>query len=216
MTKDYKTLLKYAHAEEIINKSKFIGYAKPIKSEEEATEFIEKIKKKHWNATHNVPVYLIGDNNEIQRYSDDGEPSGTAGVPILEMLKKEEIKNVVVVVTRYYGGIKLGTGGLVRAYTSAAKLAIKEAEIVEKVINNEYLIRIDYTLHGKIQNELINGEYIIKDTVYDDKVNIYVYCKPGESDKLISKITDISSAQAEIEEKDQVYLTVLNGKVVND
>lgn len=216
MTKDYKTLLKYAHGEEIINKSKFIGYAKPIKSEEEATEFIEEIKKKHWNATHNVPVYLIGDNNEIQRYSDDGEPSGTAGVPILEMLKKEEIKNVVIVVTRYYGGIKLGTGGLVRAYTSAAKLAIKEAEIVEKVINNEYLIRIDYTLHGKIQNELINGEYIIKDTVYDDKVNIYVYCKPSESDKLISKITDISSAQAEIEEKDPVYLTVLNGKVVND
>lgn len=215
MTKDYKTLLEYAHAEEIINKSKFIGYAKPIKSEEEATKFIEEIKKKHWNATHNVPVYLIGDNNEIQRYSDDGEPSGTAGVPILEMLKKEEIKNVVVVVTRYYGGIKLGTGGLVRAYTSVAKLAIKEAKIVEKVINNEYLIRIDYTLHGKIQNELINGEYIIKDTIYDDKVNIYVYCKPSESDKLISKITDISSAQAVIEEKDQVYLTILDGKVVD-
>lgn len=214
MAKDYKTLFQYAEAEEVINKSKFIGYAKPVTTEEEAVKFIEKIKKQHWNATHNVPVYIIGENNEIQRYSDDGEPSGTAGVPILEMLKKEEIKNLVVVVTRYYGGIKLGTGGLVRAYTSAAKLAIKEAKVVEKVINNLYLIRIDYTLHGKIQNELMNGEYIIKDTVYDDKVNIYVYCSPTESDKLINRITDISSGKAEIQDKDQVYLTIHDGKVI--
>lgn len=215
MTKDYKTVLEYGEAEETINKSKFIGYAKPVTSEEEAVQFIEEVKKKHWNATHNVPVYLVGDNNETQRYSDDGEPSGTAGVPILEMLKKEEIKNVVIVVTRYYGGIKLGTGGLVRAYTSAAKLAIKEAKVVEKVINNQYLIRIDYTLHGKIQNELINGEYIIKDTIYDDKVNIYVYCKPHESHRLVSKITDISSGKADIQEKDEVYLTILDGKVID-
>lgn len=216
MSKDYKTLLNYTEVEETINKSKFIGYAKPIISEEEAIQFIEKIRKKHWNATHNVPVYLVGENNEIQRYSDDGEPSGTAGVPILEMLKKEEIKNVVVVVTRYFGGIKLGTGGLVRAYTSAAKLAINEAKVVEKVINNLYLIRLDYTLHGKVQNELMNGEYIIKDTVYDDKVNIFVYCKPNESNKLISIINDISSGKAVIEEKDPVYLTIHNGKVINE
>ena len=216
MAKDYKTLLQYAQAEEIINKSKFIGYAKPVTTEEEAVEFIEKIKKQHWNATHNVPVYIIGENNEVQRYSDDGEPSGTAGVPILEMLKKEEIKNLVIVVTRYFGGIKLGTGGLVRAYTSAAKLAIKEAKVVEKIINNLYVFRIDYTLHGKVQNELINGEYIIKDTVYDDKVNIYVYCSPAESDMLINKITDISSGKVEIEEKDQVYLTIHDGKVIKE
>jgi uncharacterized YigZ family protein len=216
MAKDYKTLLQYAQAEEIINKSKFIGYTKPVNTEQEAIEFIEKIKKQHWNATHNVPVYVIGENNEIQRYSDDGEPSGTAGVPILEMLKKEEIKNVVIVVTRYFGGIKLGTGGLVRAYTSAAKLAIKDAKVVKKAINDVYLFRIDYTLHGKIQNELMNGEYIIKDTVYDDKVNIYVYCSPSESEKLVNKITDISSGTAMIEEKDQVYLTIYDGKVIED
>ncbi|WP_432664079.1 YigZ family protein [Wukongibacter baidiensis] len=216
MSKDYKTLLQYAEAEETINKSKFIGYAKPVTSEKEATEFIEQIKKKHWNATHNVPVYIIGENNEIQRYSDDGEPSGTAGVPILEMLKKEEIKNLVIVVTRYYGGIKLGTGGLVRAYTSAAKLAINEAKVVEKVVNNLYLLRMDYTLHGKIQNELMNGEYIIKDTVYDDKVNIFVYCKPDESNKFISRITDISNGKAIIEEKDEVYLTIHDGKVIEE
>lgn len=216
MSKDYKTLLQYAEAEEIINKSKFIGYAKPVDSEDEAIEFIEQIKKKHWNATHNVPVYIIGENNEIQRYSDDGEPSGTAGVPILEMLKKEEIKNLVIVVTRYFGGIKLGTGGLVRAYTSAAKLAINEAKVVEKVINIEYLIRMDYTLHGKIQNELINSEYIIKDTIYDDKVNIFVYCKTEESNKFVSMITDISNGKAIIEEKEEVYLTIHDGKVIEE
>ncbi|WP_432408800.1 YigZ family protein [Wukongibacter sp. M2B1] len=216
MSKDYKTLLQYAEAEEIINKSKFIGYAKPVDSEDEAIEFIEQIKKKHWNATHNVPVYIIGENNEIQRYSDDGEPSGTAGVPILEMLKKEEIKNLVIVVTRYFGGIKLGTGGLVRAYTSAAKLAINEAKVVEKVRNIEYLIRMDYTLHGKIQNELINSEYIIKDTIYDDKVNIFVYCKTEESNKFVSMITDISNGKAIIEEKEEVYLTIHDGKVIEE
>lgn len=216
MSIDYKTLLQYAEAEEVINKSKFIGYAMPINSEQEAVDFIEKIKKKHWNATHNVPVYLFGEKNEVQRYSDDGEPSGTAGIPILEMLKKEEIKNVVVVVTRYYGGIKLGTGGLVRAYTSAAKLAIKEAKVVERVVNDLFLIRIDYTLHGKVQNELMNGEYIIKETTYDDKVNIFVYCRPDLSNKLISRITDVSNGKASIEEKDQVYLTIHDGKVIDD
>lgn len=216
MSIDYKTLLQYAEAEEVINKSKFIGYAMPINSEQEAVDFIEKIKKKHWNATHNVPVYLFGEKNEVQRYSDDGEPSGTAGIPILEMLKKEEIKNVVVVVTRYYGGIKLGTGGLVRAYTSAAKLAIKEAKVVERVVNDLFLIRIDYTLHGKVQNELMNGDYIIKETTYDDKVNIFVYCRPDLSNKLISRITDVSSGKASIEEKDQVYLTIHDGEVIDD
>lgn len=216
MSKDYKTLFQYGEVEEIINKSKFIGYAKPINSEEEAIEFIEKIKKKHWSANHNVPVYLVGENNEIQRYSDDGEPSGTAGVPVLEMLKKEGIKNLVVVVTRYFGGIKLGTGGLVRAYTSVAKLAINEAKVVEKVLNNLYLIRIDYTLHGKVQNELMNSEYIIKDTVYDDKVNIFVYCKPEKSSKFIGQITDITNGRAEIEEKEEVYLIIYDGKLIAD
>ncbi len=216
MSIDYKTLLQYAEAEEVINKSKFIGYAMPINSEQEAVEFVEKIKKKHWNATHNVPVYLFGEKNEVQRYSDDGEPSGTAGIPILEMLKKEEIKNVVIVVTRYYGGVKLGTGGLVRAYTSAAKLAINEAKVVERVVNDLFLVRIDYTLHGKVQNELMNGDYIIKETTYDDKVNIFVYCRPDLSNKLVSRITDVSSGKASIEEKDQVYLTIHDGKVIDD
>lgn len=216
MIEEYKTLYKYGEAEEIINKSRFIGYAKPVTSEEEAIEFIEEIKKKHKDATHNVPAYVVGKNNEIQRYSDDGEPSGTAGVPILDMLKKEEIKNTVVVVTRYFGGIKLGTGGLVRAYTKSAKLALEEAQVVTKALYNLYIVRIDYTLHGKLQNEIMNGEYIIKDTVYDDKVNMLIYCKPKDREVFVNKITNLSSGAARVEENDPEYLTLLNGELIND
>ncbi len=134
MLKEYKTLLAYGEGEITIEKSKFIGYATPIKSEEEAIAFIENIRTKHWNATHNVPAYIVGENNEIQRYSDDREPSGTAGIPILEVIKKEDLRNVAVVVTRYFGGIKLGTGGLVRAYTKGANgYLIKETQYDDAV-----------------------------------------------------------------------------------
>jgi len=212
----YKTLYKYGEAEEIINKSRFIGYAKPIESEDEAIEFIEMIKKKHKDATHNVPAYLLGENNEIQRYSDDGEPSGTAGIPILDMLKKENIKNAVVVVTRYFGGIKLGTGGLVRAYTNVAKLAVNSALIVEKSLFKEYIVRIDYTLHGKLQNDLLNGDFILKDTTYDDKVNMFIYTKPDNATYLVNMITELSSGRADIQEKESVYLTLHNGKLIDE
>jgi len=129
MKQNYRTIHEYGVHEIIINKSRFIGYAKPVESEEDAIKFIEEIKFKHKDATHNVLAYVIGQNNNIQRYSDDGEPSGTAGIPILEVLKKENLRNVVVVVTRYYGGVKLGTGGLVRAYIKGAKIALEASKI---------------------------------------------------------------------------------------
>ncbi|GKT37685.1 Impact family like protein, partial [Aduncisulcus paluster] len=150
----YKTIFDYGEAEDIINKSRFIGYAKPVETEEEAVAFVEEIKKKHKDATHNVPVYLVGEKFEIQRYSDDGEPSGTAGVPVLSMLKNEGITNLALVITRYFGGIKLGTGGLVRAYTHAAKIAVEAARVVEKKVYRELHVVLDYTLHGKFQNFL--------------------------------------------------------------
>src|SRR5699024_4890875 len=118
----------------IINKSRFIGYASPVESEKSAQEFIDTIKQKHKDATHNVFAYIIGQNKNIQRYSDDGEPSGTAGIPILEMMKKEDLTDTVIVVTRYFGGIKLGAGGLVRAYIKGAKCGLESANIVEKVL----------------------------------------------------------------------------------
>ncbi len=177
----YKTIFEYGEAEDVINKSKFIGYAMPVETEEEAVAFVEKIKKKHKDATHNVPVYLVGEKFEVQRYSDDGEPSGTAGVPVLSMLKNEGITNIAVVVTRYFGGIKLGTGGLVRAYTHAAKIAVEAARVVEKRVYKEVHVHLDYTLHGKFQNFLMNNEaYLIKDTLYTDSVNTIVYIEPDE------------------------------------
>lgn len=143
----YRTIHKYGQEEIIINKSRFIGYAKPIESEQEALDFIECIKSKHRDATHNVYAYVYGENSNIQRFSDDGEPSGTAGIPTLEVIKKEDLRNVVVVVTRYFGGIKLGTGGLIRAYTKGAKIGLESGIIIEKVLHHKLKIRIEYTLY---------------------------------------------------------------------
>ncbi len=214
MLNRYKTILQYSEIENVIQKSKFIGYAKPAENEDEAIQFIEKIKEKHKNATHNVPVYLVGQNNEIQRYSDDGEPSGTAGIPILDMLKKEDIKNIVIVVTRYFGGIKLGTGGLVRAYTSTAKLVIKKSKMIEKVLYDLIKIRMDYSLLGKIQNEVLNKGYFIKETIFDDAVNMYIYSNVEKSEEIINRITNLTSATSEISIEKTLYLNEYNGKLL--
>ncbi len=214
MLKKYKTILDYGEFEHIVEKSRFIGYVKPIQDEEEAIAFIEMIRTQHKHATHNVPVYIYGEKNEIQRYSEDGEPVGTAGAPILEMLKKEEIKNTVVVVTRYFGGIKLGTGGLVRAYTSTAKLALHEARVIEKVLYHVIRIRMDYSLLGKVQNVMLNGNYTIKDTLFDEAVNMLVYVRKDEVDQIIKQIIDMTSAKAIVEVVETLYLNEDNGVLI--
>lgn len=214
--KDYKTILGYGEAEDVINKSRFIGYAKPVETEEEARAFIEEIKKLHWKATHNVPVYVLGLKNEVQRYSDDGEPSGTAGVPILNMLINEGITNIAIVVTRYYGGIKLGTGGLVRAYTHGAKIALEASKVIERKLRKQYSISMDYTLHGKVQNELMDDRYIIKDTLYTDKVEMIIYCSPEDEGQFLSTITNITNGRADIVEMDEVFISTHNGELIED
>ena len=171
---NYKTLHKFGVDEYIVEKSTFIGYAKPIKTEEEAIEFINEIKKKHKDATHNVWAYTIGENMNIQRYSDDGEPQGTAGIPTLEVIKKEDLRDVVVVVTRYFGGIKLGAGGLVRAYTKGAKVGIEAGIVIEKVKYSEVKIKIEYTQLGRIQNEIMNLGFKVKDTIYSEDVELKI------------------------------------------
>lgn len=211
---NYKTLHKFGVDEYIVEKSTFIGYAKPIKTEEEAIEFVNEIKKKHKDATHNVWAYTIGENMNIQRYSDDGEPQGTAGIPTLEVIKKEDLRDVVVVVTRYFGGIKLGAGGLVRAYTKGAKVGIEAGIVIEKVKYAEVKIKIEYTQLGKIQNEIMNLGFTVKDTIYSDDVEIIVYSKVEDVDALKDRIIDITSGTADISLGEEYYLSEKDGQLI--
>lgn len=213
MKNKYKTIHEFGYDEIIINKSKFIGYAKPIDSEQDAIEFINEIRAKHRDATHNVYAYVFGENNNIQRYSDDGEPSGTAGIPVLEVIKKEDLRNVVVVVTRYFGGIKLGAGGLVRAYTKGAKIGLEAGIIIEKILFKKIMARIDYTLYGKVENDLLRGGYIIDKVTYDTAVNLIILCEVDKIEDLKNILIDITNGRAQIEELDEEYYSVKNGKI---
>jgi len=210
----YRTIYKYGEDEVIINKSRFIGYAMPINSEEEALDFIEKIKSKHRDATHNVYAYVFGENSNIQRFSDDGEPSGTAGIPALEVIKKEDLRNTVVVVTRYFGGIKLGAGGLIRAYTKGAKIGLESGIIVEQVLHQKLKIRIDYNLYGIVENYLITNGFLIDDIVYDDAVNIYTYIKFSDVENFTKAIIDLSSGDGIVEYIDEIHLPMKNNKII--
>ena len=210
----YKTLHDFGSDEIIIEKSTFIGYAKPIKTEEEAVEFVNEIKKKHKDATHNVWAYTVGPTMNIQRYSDDGEPQGTAGIPTLEVIKKEDLRDVVVVVTRYFGGIKLGAGGLVRAYTKGAKVGIEAGIVIEKVKYVEVKIKIEYTQLGRIQNEIMNLGYKVKDTIYSEDVEIIVYSKVEDVQSLTDRMIDITSGTADISLGEEYYLSEKDGQLI--
>lgn len=207
----YKTIHNIGKDEIIINRSRFIGYAKPIENEGEALAFIEEIKTLHKDATHNVYAYVVGDDNNIQRYSDDGEPSGTAGIPVLEVIKKEDLRNVVVVVTRYFGGIKLGTGGLIRAYTKGAKIGLEAGNIIEKVLFRKVKIRLDYTLYGKVENYLKTNGIIMIDTIYDDAVNLLVYADYEDYNSFIGIIMDLTNGTAIVDDIGEEYLSLKNG-----
>lgn len=214
MKDEYKTIHSYGEGEILINKSRFIGYCKPVETEEAAIEFIDEIKEKHKDATHNVFAYVIGENSNVQRYNDDGEPSGTAGVPILEVLKKEELRNTVLVVTRYYGGIKLGAGGLIRAYIKGAKVGLESSKIVTKQLHNRIKFRLEYTLYGKVENELLAKDYVVEDITYDEAVNIVVLCKKDESEELIDMIKNLTSANMSYEYGEEEYFSVVDGKIL--
>lgn len=210
----YITIREYGEDSFIEKKSEFIGYAKRVENEEEAKAFVAEIKSKHKQARHNCWAYIIGENMGIQRYSDDGEPQGTAGIPTLEVIKKEDLRDVVVVVTRYFGGVKLGAGGLVRAYTKGAKIGIDAAKVIEKVMYKEVRIKIDYNQLGKVQNEIMNMNYFVKDTIYEDNVEIIVYSRLEEVKVLTDKMIDITSATAEIKLCEEFYLSEQNGNII--
>lgn len=210
----YKTLHERGTDEFVVEKSTFIGHSKPVQTEDEAKEFIAEIKSKYKDATHNVWAYTIGENMNIQHYSDDGEPQGTAGIPTLEVIKKEDLRNVAVVVTRYFGGIKLGAGGLVRAYTKGAKIGLEAGKIVEKIQFVKVEIKCDYTLLGKIQNELSNRDYNIGDIEYTDTVSIPVFCRKDDLENLKKTIVELTNAKANIVEKEEILLSVMDDKIL--
>lgn len=211
----YKTIQSPIAVEFKEKKSRFISYLMPVQSEEQANDFIEKIKKKHYDANHNVPVYVIGSDYHIQKYSDDGEPSGTAGLPILEILKKENITNIAIVVTRYFGGIKLGTGGLVRAYTKALKLGLEKAVIIEKKLYNVSEFELDYTLHGKFKNYIsITEGILLGQEDFADVVKIKLFINPSKFDKIRKEIINMTAGSVSLENKQQQYLTFINNEFI--
>ncbi|MCT4663499.1 MAG: YigZ family protein [Tissierellales bacterium] len=214
MEAQYRTVLEEASDEIEIKKSRFIGYAKPIETEEEALEFIEHIKKKHRDATHNVPAYVVGENNKVQRCNDDGEPSGTAGVPMLEVLKKENLRNVVVVVTRYFGGVKLGVGGLVRAYTKGAKAGLEAAKIIEKVKLYAVKYKLDYSLLGKVDYEIEKGDILLARKNYSEVVEVVLLSKEDEIENLNKLMAEWTQGQFDYEVLDENYYNIVDNKVI--
>lgn len=206
MLLQYFTVKEEGEHEIVIQKSRFICYVSRATTEEEAQNFIQKIKKQHWNATHNCSAYLIGEQDHIQKANDDGEPSGTAGVPMLEVLKKRQLKDTVVVVTRYFGGIKLGAGGLIRAYGKCVSEGLNHIGVVERKLMRVMQTEIDYTLLGKVENELRNSIYTIKDIHYLENVTFDTYVKEEETNAFTEWMIELTNGKCTINEGEILYL----------
>ena len=174
---NYVVALQETQAEIIEKKSRFIATLRPVNSEEEAVAFIDEMKKKYWDARHNCSAFVIGENAGLTRCSDDGEPSGTAGRPMLEVLLGSGVRNIAVVVTRYFGGVLLGTGGLVRAYQSATKEALEQCELAEVIFGSMVEVIVDYTNVGKLQYLLSSYEVDIVESEYGENVRFVIFLR---------------------------------------
>nr|WP_307991609.1 YigZ family protein [uncultured Niameybacter sp.] len=199
MLERYITIKGEGFAEIIEKKSRFIASVYPVESQEEADQILAQLRKKYWDATHNCFAYQIGERDEIQRCSDDGEPQGTAGKPILDVLKGHEIKNTLIVVTRYFGGTLLGTGGLVRAYGKSAKEGILAAGLIERMRVCLFTLEMTYPLSGKVQYLLNDTGYVIRDTQYTDVVRFIVEVEMGEEENFTQWIIEKTNAEISIE-----------------
>lgn len=204
MTK-YITVKEYGEDEFVEKRSRFIGYCKPIKTQDEATEFINEIRSKHWDATHNVYAYILSDG-QIMRYSDDGEPQGTAGVPVLDVIKKMGIVDVVVVVTRYFGGIMLGAGGLVRAYSHGASIALAAASPVTMRLCKECSVMCTYNQYGKVSSLIPGVGGVIDDSDFGEGVEIFFHIPEEDFGKLNKDLADATSGEVQaVSEKERFY-----------
>lgn len=195
---NYRTIKENGIHENEIKKSRFICHLKRVKSEEEALEFIEQVKKEHYKATHNCSAYTLGMNDEIQRAHDDGEPSGTAGVPMLEIFLKRDLKNVVAVVTRYFGGKKLGAGGLIRAYGGVVNDAVSAVGIVERQVQLLIDVTVSYSLSGSVEHSLRESTYTIQDITYAEDITYHCVVPIEKEAAFREDLTNWTSAEAEI------------------
>lgn len=194
----YSTVLKYSFSSHEEKKSKFLISTSPTRTEMEAITFINSIKSQYKDATHNVYAYIINGNTIIQRYSDDKEPKGTAGLPILETIKKNNLKNIVIVVTRYFGGTMLGAAGLVRAYGKSASIGINSSQIIEKFLCKKISIKIDYSFYGKINTELLNNNIYISNTKFQDDVAILIFIPQSDVKNILNLVREKTNNKCEI------------------
>ena len=204
----YSTVNGYGEARTEIEKSLFIAYVSRAETEADAQAFIGQIRKKHWDATHNCAAYVIGEAPGLQKADDDGEPSGTAGRPMLEIIKKNGLRDTVVVVTRYFGGIKLGAGGLIRAYGKSAGAGLKAAGLVERTLHQQLAVIIDYPLLGQLENQLKLHHYTISNKEFAQQITLTVLEPQGE-DKLIQLVADWTSGLARVVPTGEGYVDVL-------
>lgn len=198
----------------IEKKSRFIGEVWPITTEEDAIKIIEATKKKYWDARHNCSAFVIGENNEVQRYSDDGEPQGTAGKPMLSVLLNEGVHDCLVIVTRYFGGVLLGTGGLVRAYQKATQEALLNAKIIEKQKGASYKVTTDYNGIGKLQYIAAQNGITIMETEYLDKVIAHCLLKIEDFNAFEKKMVEATNGKVVIEKEEDMEFAISDGDVI--
>ncbi len=211
---DYKTVYAGGVGELIEKKSRFIATVIPVKTEEEALAFIEQMKKKYWDATHNCSAYTVGRNHELARCSDDGEPHQTAGRPMLDVLMGEDIHNTAVVVTRYFGGTLLGTGGLVRAYQGAVKEGLAQSQIITKSFGRSLVVNTDYTGIGKLQYIAGQMGLSILSSEYTDTVTVTLFVAPDDEAVFTAKLTEATNGKAVIIPGDTSWYTILDGELL--
>ncbi len=201
----YKTVKKEASDEFCEKRSRFIGYVRPVTTVDRANEFISEIKQKHWDAKHNVYAYVLRDGN-IKKYSDDGEPQGTAGVPVLDVIEKSGVSDVCVVVTRYFGGILLGGGGLVRAYSHAAKIALDAGEVVTMELSSVLSVSTDYNFYGRLTPLIAENGGNVENTEFSDKVDVSFCISCDKEEYIKSKIIDLSNGRVSPQKTGEKYV----------
>ncbi len=204
---EYKTIKTENSDEFIVKKSRFIGYVRPVKTQQEALDFISEIKTKHWDATHNVYAYVLREGG-VRRFSDDGEPQGTAGIPSLDVLLKEEVTDCCVVVTRYFGGIMLGAGGLVRAYSHGAKIALDAGGIITMSLCKIVKVKTDYNFYGRLVPLICEEGGIVEDTQFTDNVEVTFRIPQDKVPFFESRLIDVSCGKFHSEVIDEKYCEI--------